>query len=395
MSHPVFTAAEVAAYVPTRDELRRWGPVRDVSEIGDGNINNVFRVRCAKGSFVLKQSMPYVRVDAAWSLSADRIHHEAEAYRQWARFAPEAVPELFLHDREASLVCVEDLADHVVWRTALDAGDTYPRAVDALGVLVARIAFHTGSLRVAHSMPSPLRACIPNPDMSALMDNLVFCEPYIEHERNTFPAVAAADIAAIRADPDTLRLVGRMRRRYVTGAEALIHGDLHTGSVMVSASSCKVIDCEFSAYGPVAWDLGQLAGNLLTAIVRAEVVGQESAEVAAMVPRLWDSFADELRRLWAGRADGDMTDAFLEAWLVELEPDARRFAACEILRRVIGNIVDFAALDEHAQGIAARGLLRTARSVLLGADHLDWAQCAAIARDAVAHASASEQGVRT
>jgi 5-methylthioribose kinase len=227
------------------------------------------------------------------------------------------------------------------------------------------------------------------------MDNLVFCEPYIEHARNTFPELAAEDVAAIRADADILRLVGRMRRRYVTGAEALIHGDLHTGSVMVSGSSCKVIDCEFSAYGPVAWDLGQLAGNLLTAVVRAQVVGQDPAEIAAMVPRLWECFAAELRRLWAGRTDLDMTDAFLEDWLAELEPDARRFAACEILRRVIGNIVDFAALDESLQGVAACGLLRIARAVLLGADRLDWAQCAAMARDALTEVSAGNHGGRT
>lgn len=388
MSHHVFARADVAAYAATREELRAWGPLREVDEIGDGNINNVFRVRCADGSFVLKQSMPYVRVDTSWSLSTDRIHHEAEAYRQWARFVPEAVPELFVHDRERCLVCVEDLADHVVWRTALDEGSPHSGAIDTLGVLVARIAFHTGSLRVAQNAPSPLRACVPNAEMSALMDNLVFCEPYVEHERNTFPAMVAGDVARIRADPEVLALVGRMRRRYVTTAEALIHGDLHTGSVMVSPTSCKVIDCEFSAYGPVGWDLGQLAGNLLVAVGRAQVLGRDPAVTVAMVPRLWASFATELRALWAVRADRDVTDAFLEGWLVELGQDARRYAACEILRRVIGNIVDFATLDERSQGVAACGLLRAARALLLGADHLEWTQSAVIVRDAVAQASA-------
>jgi 5-methylthioribose kinase len=380
---PVFTADDLAVYAATRDELRAWGPVREVTEVGDGNINNVFRVRCANGSFVVKQSMPYVRVDATWALSVDRIHCEAEAYRQWALFARDAVPELYLHDRERCLICVEDLVGHAVWRSELDAGRPHPDSVQVIGRLLAGIAFYTSSLRLVEDAPSPLRACVAIPDMAALMDNLAFCEPYVEHARNTFPPAAAADIARIRSDGQVLEQVGRMRRKYVTTAEALIHGDLHTGSVMVTPTSCKVIDCEFSAYGPVAWDIGQLAGNLLTAAAREQALRRDPTAIVGMLPALWTSFSGELRRLWADRRDPQMTEAFLEQWLAELEHDAMRFGVCEIFRRLIGNLTDFAALDERVQAIATCGLLRAGRTLILGAGALDWKQAGPIVLDAV------------
>jgi len=364
----VFTPADVARYAATRRELRAWGPVVEVSEIGAGNINNVFRVRCERGSFVVKQSMPYVRIDTSWALSAARIHHEAEAYRQWARFAPDAVPALYVHDRERFLVCVEDLADHAVWRGELNAGRAHPEAVGILGRLLARVAFHTGALRLGGHAGAQLRASVPDEDMHALMDNLVFCEPFLEHERNSFPAGAADAVGRLRDDPRVLAAVGRMRRRYVTGGDALIHGDLHTGSVMVADGSAKAIDCEFSAYGPVAWDVGQLAGNLLIALARARVLERDAAALAPMPERLWEQFADELARLWTHRADRGLTRSFLADWLDELSADARSFAACEIVRRVIGigHVADLEELDAPTRAIAADGLLSAARDVLVG-----------------------------
>src|SRR5690625_7010489 len=59
--------------------------------------------------------------------------------------------------------------------------------------------------------------------------------------------------------------MGQAKWAFMTRAEALIHGDLHTGSVMVkgeseagsgAAVSVKAFDPEFAFYGPVAFDLG-------------------------------------------------------------------------------------------------------------------------------------------
>lgn len=53
--------------------------------------------------------------------------------------------------------------------------------------------------------------------------------------------------------------------RFCERAQALIHGDLHTGSVMVTQDSTQVIDPEFSFYGPMGFDIGAYLGNLILA----------------------------------------------------------------------------------------------------------------------------------
>lgn len=53
--------------------------------------------------------------------------------------------------------------------------------------------------------------------------------------------------------------------RFCERAQALIHGDLHTGSVMVTHDSTQVIDPEFAYYGPMGFDVGAFLGNLILA----------------------------------------------------------------------------------------------------------------------------------
>lgn len=77
------------------------------------------------------------------------------------------------------------------------------------------------------------------------------------------------DAAELAADEEFVAAMGRAKWLFMTKAEALIHGDLHTGSVMVRSpegstecDSVRVFDSEFAFYGPVAFDLGRAVSEL-------------------------------------------------------------------------------------------------------------------------------------
>ena len=57
----------------------------------------------------------------------------------------------------------------------------------------------------------------------------------------------------------------RYKYKFMTQSQALLHGDLHSGSVMIGTDSVQVIDPEFSFMGPMAFDTGNYAGNLYMA----------------------------------------------------------------------------------------------------------------------------------
>lgn len=64
----------------------------------------------------------------------------------------------------------------------------------------------------------------------------------------------------------------------MTNAQALLHGDLHTGSVFVRDDSTKVIDPEFAFYGPMGYDVGNVMANLMFAWVNADATMSPGAK---------------------------------------------------------------------------------------------------------------------
>lgn len=76
-----------------------------------------------------------------------------------------------------------------------------------------------------------------------------------------------------------------MQAKFITQAEALLHGDLHTGSVMVTQDTAYVIDAEFAVYGPIAFDVGKFLANLLLALFALDGLG--TAADPRMAQRQW------------------------------------------------------------------------------------------------------------
>src|SRR5260370_9068634 len=79
--------------------LRSWGWVgpgpAEVEALGGGVSNVVLRVRTPERTFVVKQSRPRLRTQAAWFSDVARIHREREAMRALAPLLPPAVvPEV-------------------------------------------------------------------------------------------------------------------------------------------------------------------------------------------------------------------------------------------------------------------------------------------------------------
>lgn len=114
------------------------------------------------------------------------------------------------------------------------------------------------------------------------------------------------EVSALRRDRRFIGAMGEMKYDFMTHAEALVHGDLHSGSVMVRhGATAKAFDSEFAFYGPVGFDLSCLFGNYLFAYLRAAVLGQhDHAEWIRGLPgQTWDAFEGEMRRLWPSRVD--------------------------------------------------------------------------------------------
>lgn len=141
-----FSAADAVEYA------RRFGGLKDpqslvsAEEIGDGNLNLVFKIRDTAGvsRVIVKQALPYVRcVGESWPLTIDRSRIEAETLIVHGEYCPQHTVKVIHHDPELAVMVQEDLSDHVIWRGELVKGKHYPLAASQLGEYLAQSLFHT------------------------------------------------------------------------------------------------------------------------------------------------------------------------------------------------------------------------------------------------------------
>ncbi len=108
-----------------------------------------------------------------------------------------------------------------------------------------------------------------NVELSDITENLVFSDPYFAARLNKHTPGLEPWIARLRADRDMKVAAQEMKHAFVSKAETLVHGDLHSGSIMVTAEDTQVIDPEFAVYGPFGFDVGMLLANVLLGLLRA------------------------------------------------------------------------------------------------------------------------------
>jgi len=346
----------------------------EFKEVGDGNLNLVFIMKDSAGKgIVLKQALPYVRlVGPDWPMTPSRARIEAETTIIHSKFAKDLVPEIYDYDADRFIIAMEDLSDHVVWRGALNSGLRFDGVAGPLGKYVAKTAFGTSIFGLGQEQHKLEVARAINPGLCLITEDLVFTEPYFENGRNSVLQSNEKDAQELANDKEMVNEIGLLKYKFMTAAESLIHGDLHTGSAMIKcedkkvAVSVKAIDSEFSFYGPIGFDLGALVANYTIAAARACALGNldQMHWALSLAEQTWVEFEKEFRNLWPSRVDKRVfTDQLLEELINTWRADTLGYAGAKMARRIVGlaKTSDIETLEPNVREGAARAVLQVAR----------------------------------
>ncbi|MEU1164656.1 S-methyl-5-thioribose kinase [Streptomyces sp. NPDC005921] len=371
MGYRILETADIPAYLRERGH---WDDPADIEvrEVSDGNVNRVFLAsdRAGTRGLALKQALPWVRVAGpSWPLSPDRSDAEARAYEQLAKVAPDTVPAIHGYDPENHALVMEDLSDLEVLRTVLNEGAAYgPVTSPRIGELVAQLSFATSDFGLPSAERKALIAASVNPELCEITEDVVLSEPYVEHEHNHWLPELDDLAAGFRADARLRTEVADLRHTFMTSAQALLHGDLHTGSIMVGERAgtpvVRVFDPEFSFVGPIGFDLGLYWANTLVSEERARALGTLS-DHADQLRLSWEAFETTFRGLWPTRVDPFFDDAYLDRFLRRVWTESLGFAGTEIVRRIIGfaHLTDLTTLPDPAP--ASRRALLLGRELIV------------------------------
>lgn len=350
-----------------------------VTELSDGNLNYVYRINDTEGnSLILKQTPPYIRViGEGWPLTQDRARIEYNSLKHTADRCPGSVPAVYHYDAEHCVILMQDIGDHHNLREQLIARVKLPELANQLAEYLATTKFYGSGMGLPSAAHKQLVKESQNPELCQIHEEVFFLDPFCNHERNDVNPALQSEAEAYWQNSDLKREVAILKRRYMSDTEALLHGDLHTGSVFANQNGCKVIDMEFAFCGPAGFDTGVLLANLLLNYCGQRNLPGDAEERAdyqdwllTTLTELWQAFSQRFTALMQTQCvDPSLSDTGYQQWyLQQLWQDTLGYAGVEMSRRILGiaHVADIAAIaSESDRADSERLALQIAERLIL------------------------------
>lgn len=340
-----------------------------IEEIGDGNLNFVYRVTSkadTQKSIIVKQAVPYLRMAGdSWPLSRDRMKYEIRALKVYEDVAPQYIPKVFHSDEEMSVLIMENLSKHRVVRYCMLDGERFDKVGHDVGEFLADSLFKTSSLAMQSAERRELmHQFVLNAELCKLTEEFIFTFPYIEHESN-YINQASNNYAnnTIRVDEQYKINILKFKELFLTKTDALLHGDIHTGSLMANKDETYVIDPEFAFFGPFGFDVGKIIGNLLLCYTSHFHHSDDDAYqqwLLSQAIEIWKTFEKRFLALWDDQPDSahlvtnflskDSLHQYKTDYLLNIMRDAVGFCACSIARRTLGiaGVAEIRSIEDDA-----------------------------------------------
>jgi len=388
------TEESVVSYIKSKMDYFSEDAVYACEEIGDGNLNLVFRVKDTKNdkSIIVKQALPYVRAAGEdWPLDINRGEIETRILKIEYDLTDGLVPEVYFFDKDMFCMVMEDLSDHVIMRYGLLDGGQYPDFADHISDFLVKTLLLTSDLVMDKKEKKESVKQFINPELCEITEDLVYTEPFNVGARNNMEDfLVDFHYQEIVEDKELAVEVAKLKVDFMTNAQSLLHGDLHTGSIFVNEESTKVIDPEFAFYGPMAYDIGALIANLIMNYISTQaIIEDENTRTAhsdylnKMIKDTVDLFRSKTLAIWDEVVTDQMAqkEGFKEWFIDDVLAGAAGVAGCEMIRRTVGfaHVKDIDSIPDDAKRekakkenlILAKALIKGRSEIITGEHYIN------------------------
>ena len=346
--HFLLDCDEVISYVKEKNLFSENANLT-VKEIGDGNINYIFKVenKIDGKSIVLKQADKLLR-SSGRPLDLTRSKIEANILRIENDLAPHFVPEIYFYDEIMCVLAMEDISEYKNLRTELIAGKIFPNFADNISEFLSRTLLLTTDLFMNKFEKKKNVKEFINPELCDISECLVFTEPYNNNRnRNVITSGNEEFVKNTLYENEDLHFaILKLREKFMNYSQSLIHGDLHSGSIFINEKGIKIIDPEFSFYGPMAYDIGNVIGNLYFPLYRAKFFMEDSKKKEEFINWLEKCildipilFSEKCKLLWEKYSNDKLlkNKKFRDYYIENIVKDSLAYAGTEIIRRTVGD----------------------------------------------------------
>jgi 5-methylthioribose kinase len=204
----------------------------------------------------------------------------------------------------------------------------------------------------------------------------------MEHETNDNENVENnPDAKKLFSDMEFKEKVLELKYKFMTQSDALLHGDLHTGSIMINENETYIIDPEFAFVGPFGFDVGALLANLANNYIHHSVVTKDEdykSWLLATIKDILEKFSEKFLSFWSeSKESALLVDGYLdevslknykERFVKNILRECVGFAGCKMARRVYGvaGVEEIRGIEDEAlRAEAERIALKIAREFVI------------------------------
>ncbi|MGM0240427.1 S-methyl-5-thioribose kinase [Enterococcus sp. AZ103] len=357
----------------------------EVAEIGDGNINYVHQVidQATKKTVVVKQADKFLRASGRpLDLARNRI--EADILKIQGELAPQFVPAVFNYHEKMAALTMEDISDYQNMRYQMIEKNIFPKFSQEISQFLAEVLLPTTDLVLARDEKKQRVKAFTNIEMSDISEDLVLIEPYWDYKKRNIITAGNEDFVMENLyQNDALQVeVAYLRNQFMNNSQALIHGDLHTGSIFINHTGIKVIDPEFAFYGPMGYDIGNVLAHLVFPLILNQMDGHFDQDfdhwLTQSIEKVFDLTFEKIANTYDDQVKLPMylLPGFKEQYLAEVMADSLGYAGTEIIRRVVGDtkVKELSLLPEKARIPAERILIQFATDLIMNRDKITHGQ---------------------
>jgi 5-methylthioribose kinase len=315
------------------------------SEIGDGNINYVFKItdENTRRSLVIKQADKFLR-SSGRPLDLHRNKIEAEILKIEGSLAPSMVPKIYYYDEPMCALSMEDISAYKNLRTEMLNGKMFIKLADNISSFLVDTLLPTTDLVVDRAEKKRRVQLFTNIALCDITEDLVLTEPYYNYKnRNVITKGNESFVKEHLYTNETLKAeVGELRDGFMNRSQALIHGDLHSGSIFINESGLKVIDPEFAFYGPMGYDIGNVIGNMFFTLTNKLFTAPQNIQFIDWAQTMIKEIVDKTKLKFDIKFDQLVSfplynEKFKQQYIASIMADSLGYAGTEIIRRTVGD----------------------------------------------------------
>ena len=327
---------------------KKW----EVIELSGGNLNQVNLVRGEKGVVCVKQSLPYLRILGPEArMPLNRLVYEHNTLCKHKTYISDFIPKIFYFDSKKFLLIFQYFENYKNLREMLILKSKCNFLSNNISSYLARTIFFSSDLYLkSHERRTEAARMAGNWGMFKWMEELSYTDPFIHNPRNNWNSPYLDKVVEELKKDSMLKLnVSILKEKYMSNHQTLVHGDLHSDSILIGKSKIGIIDYEHSFYGPYGYDFGHYYGHMFLNYF-SQIFNMNETKflnydkwILSVIEDTWIKFVKNFSELWTKSRKGDAYSIKI------LDPNKDKYASNlakdKLIKRCLKNALGFTGIE--------------------------------------------------